>query len=217
LLDLPGIGRKSLMRLNDFGIYTVQDFYHAPSHRLKHIFRSVAGNYWYLKLRGFEIENYKHARKSFGQQYALPQPVSAPARVLPILTKLVEKMGFRLRNSGYKTQGIHLSFRYKDGTGWHMGRKTSKTIYDSRDIYQEILKLYRRAPPKKISVIGVSCFELVKDNKLQLELFSDTNKKEDLTKTLDKINKRWGKFVISPAGMLSAQGHVHDRIGFGNV
>jgi hypothetical protein len=34
---------------------------------------------------------------------------------------------------------------------------------------------------------------------------------------LDKINNRWGKFVISPGSMLGSKGHVHDRIGFGNV
>lgn len=217
LMDLTGIGRKNLMRLNNFGIHTVWDFYNTSSHRLKHVFQSVVGNYWYLKLRGHEIENYKDVRRSFGQQYALSKPAGTLPELTPILTKLVEKMGFRLRSSGYKTQGVHLSLVYVDNTAWHMGRKTRKIIYDSRDIYKEILKLYFFSPKKKVKVAGVSCFNLTRADKMQLELFSDINKKENLTKMLDKINNRWGKFVISPASMLNTDGYVLDRIGFGNV
>lgn len=217
LMDLPGIGKKTLMRLNSCGIHTVWGLYHCSSLRLKHIFRSVIGNYWYLKLRGYEIENYKDVRRSFGQQYALPRPVGSLPEITPVLTKLVEKMGFRLRNSGYKTQGVHLYLVYQDNTSWHMGRKTRKVIYDSRDIYKEVLKLYFLSPQKGIKVMGVSCFNLVREDRVQLELFSNVGKKERLTKMLDKINNRWGKFVISPASMLGSEDHVQDRIGFGNV
>jgi len=217
LMDLSGIGKKNLMKLNSNGIHTVWDFYEASPHRLKHIFRSVVGNYWYLKLRGYEIENYKEVRRSFGQQYALSKPVKSLPELTPILTKLVEKMGFRLRNSGYKTQGVHLSMIYKDNTAWHMGRKTKRIIYDSRDIYKEILRLYFMSPPKDITLVGVSCFNLVQADKTQLELFSDISKREGLTQMLDKINNRWGKFVVSPASMLNTKDQVLDRIGFGNV
>jgi DNA polymerase-4 len=217
LMDLSGIAGKNLMRLNNHGIHTVQDFYDASAYKLKNIFQSVVGNYWYLKLRGYPIENYKEVRRSFGQQYALPQPVKTLPELTPILTKLVEKMGFRLRNAGYKTQGVHLSLVYKDNTYWHMGRKTGKIIYDSRDIYKQALRLFLSSPQKEIKIVGVSCFNLVKAEKLQLELFSDVKKYENLTQMLDKINNRWGKFVISPASMLGTGENVLDRIGFGNV
>jgi len=217
LMDLSGIGRKNLARLNSCGIHTVRDLYSASSYELKYAFQSVVGNYWYLKLRGYQIENYKDARRSFGHQYALPKPVKSLSELTPVLAKLVEKMGFRLRNSGYRTQGIHLSLLYKDNTHWHMGKKTGKIVYASRDIYKEVLPLFFLSPQKEIKVVGVSCFNLTKAGKTQLELFSDVNKHEYLTKMLDKINNRWGKFVISPASMLGANDRVVDRIGFGNV
>jgi len=217
LMDLSGIGKKNLVRLNNHGIHTVWDLYNTSSYNLKHIFQSVVGNYWYLKLRGYQIENYKDVRRSFGHQYALSKPAKNLSELTPILTKLVEKMGCRVRNSGYKARGVHLSLVYKDNTYWHMGKKIGKIVYDSSDIYKEILRLFFASPKKEIKVVGVSCFNLTKTEKTQLELFSDVNKRERLTNMLDKINNRWGRFVISPGSMMGAKDQVVDRIGFGNV
>jgi len=217
LMDLTGIAKKTLIRLNNHGIHTVWGLYNASAYDLKTTFQSVVGNYWYLRLRGYEIENYKDVRRSFGHQYSLPKPLKTLPELTPILTKLVEKMGFRLRNSGYKTQGIHLSMLYSDDTRWHMSKKTNRALHDSRDIYKEVIKLFFLSPKKEVRVLGVSCFNLTKSDIVQLELFTDVDKSQNLTKLLDDINNRWGKFVISPASMLGADNHVHDRIGFGNV
>ncbi len=217
LMDLCGVGSKFMARLTAHGIHTVLQFYGASPYRLKSIFKSVAGYYWYLKLRGYEVENYNSPRRTFGQQYALPKPVKNLTELTPIMVKLVEKMGRRLRNEGYKTQGVHLSLVYADNTFWHMGRKTKKIIYDSRDIYREMVRLFFKAPSKKIKVVGVSCFNLKKAKNTQLGLFENTQKRENLTKMLDKINNRWGKFVIVPASLVGGEKYVPDRIGFGNV
>jgi len=217
LMDLSGVGKKNLMRLNNHGIHTVRDLYDTSSYNLKHIFQSVVGNYWYLKLRGYQIENYKNVRRSFGHQCALTRPAKNLPELTPVLTKLVEKTGFRLRSSGYKAQGVRLSLLYKDNTYWHMGRKTGKVIYDSKDIYKEVLRLFFMSSQKEIKVVGISCFNLTKAGKTQLELFSNINKREHLTNMLDKINNRWGRFVISPGSMTGSKNQVVDRIGFGNI
>jgi DNA polymerase-4 len=217
LIDLCGIGRKLTARLNTHGVHSVWQFYQAPPYKLKNIFRSIAGYYWYLKLRGYEVEDYRSPRRTFGQQYALPLPAKNLKELTPILIKLVEKMGQRLRNEGYKTGGVHLGLLFSDNTYWHMGRKTGKIIYDSKDIYREMLKLYFKSPRKPIKTISVSCFNLRHSNFMQLELFDNSRKKENLTKTLDKINNRWGKFVIGSGSLIGSEKYVPDRIGFGNV
>ncbi len=217
LIDITGIGEKSAVRLNSHDIFTMLDFYNSPSYKLKTVFESVVGHYWYLKLRGYEIENYKDQRKSFGHQYALPKPMTTLGEIKPILIKLVEKMGLRLRNSGYKTQGLCLYLVYRDHTSWHQSRKTKRIIFDSRDIYKEIINLFNLSPRKPIRLLGISCFNLVSVATVQLGLFEDVKKSENLTHMLDKINNRWGRFVIAPASMLSKEKYVPDRIGFGSV
>lgn len=217
LIDLCGIGEKNMARLNAHGIYSPIQFYNSDPYTLKNVFGSIVGYYWYLKLRGYEIENYKQVRRSFGHQYALPKPMSTLEEITPVLTKLVEKMGFRLRSKGYKAQGVQLYLRYKNGSSWHTSKKTKRVLFDSKDIYKEILRLYFRAPKENIVLIHVACFNLTKRHNRQLELFENIPKKESLTNMLDKINSRWGKFVITPATMLDAKDYVPDRIGFGAV
>jgi DNA polymerase-4 len=67
LLDLPGINYRFKARLNLAGIFTPLDFLEAPVHQLKgEVFKSIVGYYWYLRLRGHEIDAQKFPIRSFG-------------------------------------------------------------------------------------------------------------------------------------------------------
>jgi DNA polymerase IV len=71
-LDLNGINTRYQARLNAYGIFTPIEFYNVPLELLKQqVFRSINGYYWYLRLRGYEIDAIGFARKSFGNTYAL--------------------------------------------------------------------------------------------------------------------------------------------------
>ena len=57
LLDLNGINTRFQARLNAYGIFTPTEFYQAPLDKLKkQVFQSILGYYWYLRLRGHEID-----------------------------------------------------------------------------------------------------------------------------------------------------------------
>jgi DNA polymerase IV len=51
LIDLCGINTRLQARLNVDGIYTPLDFYYADQQRLKKIFKSILGYYWFMRLR----------------------------------------------------------------------------------------------------------------------------------------------------------------------
>jgi len=218
LVDLCGIKERNAIRLNNMGIYGVLDFYNAPLWKLKAAFNSILGYYWYLRLRGWEIDDVEFARRSYGNSFALPKPLQTVEELSPVLSKLVEKMGARLRHAGYKAKGVHLSLVYRDWSFWHKGAITSKVLFDSRDIYKEAFRLLCRAPyTKPVRQLAVSCFNLLKHSELQMELFEDVVKKEKIVEAVDKVNERWGHFVITPARMLETGGVVIDRIAFGGV
>lgn len=218
LTDLCGIKERNAIRLNNMGIYGVLDFYNAPLWKLKAAFSSILGYYWYLRLRGWEIDDVEFARRSYGNSFALPKPLQTVEELSPVLSKLVEKMGARLRHAGYKAKGVHLSLGYRDWSFWHKGAITSKVLFDSRDIYKEAFRLLCRAPyTKPVRQLAVSCFNLLKHSELQMELFEDVVKKEKIVEAVDKVNERWGHFVITPARMLETGGVVIDRIAFGGV
>ena len=70
---------------------------------------------------------------------------------------------------------------------------------------------------KPVRKLAVSCFNLLKSEVSQLELFDDIEGKLNLVKAIDKINERWGDFVVTPARMLTVSNAVPDRVAFGNV
>jgi DNA polymerase-4 len=218
LMDLPYIKLRNAIRLNGVGIYTTADFYKSPLWKLKAAFESVNGFYWYTRLRGWEIDNIAFGRRSYGNSYALPKPLVTASELSPILAKLVTKTGTRLRAAGYKAKGVHLAISYRDGGFWHRGVSFDKELFDSRDIYKRAFFILNSCPFKKpVREIAVSVFGLTKNDYLQLQIFDNEPKKRRLILMIDKVNKHFGDFVVSPARMRGTEGEVPDRIAFGGV
>lgn len=218
LEDLPGIKAANTARLNSAGIFTVSQFAQATAKKLQAAFHSVAGYYWHLRLRGWEIDDVQFGRKSFGAMYALPQPLVTKAQLAPILTKLVEKAAWRMRQDGYQARGIHLAIVYRDHSFWHRGEKQNDYLFDSRDLYKAAYRLLGRSPySKPVANLAVSCFELLKTNGLQLDLLGEASRKASLCQALDRIKEKYGDWAITPAMMLGSDQAVADRIGFGNI
>src|SRR3954447_508149 len=89
LLDLCGINTRFQARLNAYGIFTPTEFYQASLQTLKmQVFRSVLGYYWYLRLRGLEIDGVGFERKGFGNYYALQKQKNDNRALAPLLMKL---------------------------------------------------------------------------------------------------------------------------------
>ncbi len=92
LTDLPGINVRYEARLNLEGIFTPLQFLDSPVYKLKQqAFKSIVGYYWYLRLRGHEIDTVTFGRKSFGQQYALGNKTNNREELSRLLMKLSEK------------------------------------------------------------------------------------------------------------------------------
>lgn len=225
LMDLPGIKKANTRRLNRFGIYTVWDFYKADLDVLRSVFQSVVSRDWYLRLRGFEVDEFEFKRRSYGNSFVLPQVLKNRDDILPVLIKLVEKMGFRLRKAGFGASGVWLGVGVSPirwGTDskdfWHHGRSLGRVVFDSKELYIEILKLFEMSDYKKgVKSLAVSCFGLESKNVLQLDLFKNILGTEKLVTALDEINQVWGNFTVRPARMLESQNYVHDRIAFGGL
>lgn len=215
LMDLCGIKQGNAGRLNSWGIFTVIDFFNASTPTLQGAFRSIVGRDWYLRLHGYEADDVVFDRSSFGNSFALPKPLSTPKELAPILVKLVEKTGFRMRQAGFLARGVHVGVLFKDHSYWHHGMWVPP-VFDSRDIFQIAFKILSSCPKlTAVHILSESCFNLEKIANRQLEMFS--GKKEELVLAMDKINQRWGSFTIMPGLMLGTENLVLDRIAFGGI
>src|SRR5918992_569191 len=150
LLDLSGINTRYQARLNAYGIFTPMEFYEASLEKLKmQVFQSIVGYYWYLRLRGWEIDAVDFKRKSFSHTYALQQQTNDPRELAKLLMKLCEKVGRRLRRAGKSAKGVYVSCLYTDLSHWHIGRKLDLPIFTTRDIYIKALRFLNLSGYKK--------------------------------------------------------------------
>lgn len=218
LMNLCGIKTQNAIRLNNEGIHTTLDFYHASIPTLKKAFSSVVGYYWYVRLHGWEIDDVEFERGSFGNSYALPDTRSTGEQLSPILMKLVEKTGSRMRKNGYQARGIHVSILYRNGSHWHKGVSFSESVFDSRDIYKAAYRILMKSPyTGPVANLAVSCFSLEKSLYTQGNLFADMEKKQHVVQAIDAINEKWGDFVITPARMMGLSEKIIDRVSFGGI
>lgn len=224
LLDLCGINHRYQARLNAAGIFTPVQFLMAPQEVLRgQVFQSINGYYWYLRLRGWEVDDVEFGRKSYGQQYALGKPTANPEELTKILMKLCEKMGRRLRRAGCSARGVYVACVYQDWTHWHRGRTVERDLFTTMELYRKVLWVFNQQPERKvIAKIGVSCFNLASDQVAQATLFDtqDDAVREKLRRVsvaIDRMNDRYGEFVITPALMMGMDDTVIDRIAFGGV
>lgn len=220
LTDLCGINVRYESRLNANRIFTPLEFLDSEMLKLKRqVFQSIVGYHWYMRLRGWEIDAIEWGRKSYGQSYALHKYTSDKSELGRLMMKLCEKMGRRLRKNGYIAQGIHTSCLYSDGTYWHIGKKLNSKLFTTNELFVKAQYLMNKQPEKKdVTHLAVSCFELIKQKNAQVGLFEDElYKKWDVTRAMDRVNDKYGEYVITPALMMGMKDQIIDRVPFGGT
>ena len=68
---------------------------------------------------------------------------------------------------------------------------------------------------KRVRNLAVSVYALIPSTSEQLEIFASPT--HTVAEAMDKINDRWGEFVITPALMMGMGDIILDRISFGGV
>ncbi len=240
LVDLPGINVRYRRRLQMYGIMTPLDFLRAERHTLeKVVFKSIVGYYWYLRLRGYEIDRFDSQRTQIGHQYALPHKTWDRAELARLLMKLCEKVGRRLRKAGLTAGGIHLYLSFinyqehpRDNgfiggeslasrRAWHRGERLHYRLYSSESVYRAAKSLLMRAEIyNKVRGMSITTFDLQSVDPEQLSLLDDERSfraERHVSDAIDEINNRYGEFVITPASMMDMHGEILDRVAFGNV
>ena len=220
LMDLPGINRRYKARLVLAGIMTPLDFFEAPMHKLKNeVFKSVVGYYWYLRLRGYEVDRANFKTRSFGSDYAIGDKTRDRDKVARFIMKMSEKTGRRLRKHDYEAWGVSLWLSFENGTWWGRSKRLQAPLYSTQDIYRACLRLLRSVEyPARITHINLAVFGVQPATPMQLGIFDDTRlDSRPLARAADKINDRYGEFTVVPATMANMQDVLIKRVPFGSV
>jgi DNA polymerase IV len=219
LTDLTGIAEHNQARLNAYNIYTPLQFLNARSETLKHhVFRSVCGEDWYQRLRGYEVDDYPTATKSVGRQYVLDGSHLSVEQLHSRLAYLCETTGLKLRHKGLCAQGLFVYVRYQNGDYWYERKVFKSSFYTNQEVYRRALLLFNRRPDgRSAREIGVSCYKLSPSNRSQLSLLEEVNRESWLSEAIDRINERYGDFTVTAATAASSKSIVKQKIPFGST
>lgn len=219
LTDLTGIASHYEARLNAAGIFTPLQFLDASADELRRlVFQSVAGEDWYQRLRGYEVDDIVTKLGNVGRQYVLDIRTADEKIILPRFHYLCETTGKKLRYNNVDARGIMVWAQFQSGDGWYQRKMFKVPFYTDRDIYQRALYLFNQRPRHMVvSSMGITCYMLTPSNRSQVSLLDNVNKQEWLTEAVDELNERYGHFIVSAAEALEGKKNVKQKIPFGGT
>jgi DNA polymerase-4 len=219
LTDLTGIAERNQARLNAAGIYTPLQFLDARSDLLvRKAFKSICGEDWYKRLRGWEVDDVEYSTKTVGRQFVMDEWQPSEETLLSRLSHLCETTAMKLRYRNMAGRGIYLYLSYANGDVWYE-RKMFKTPASSgADVYRRALLLFNHRPRYDwVRMMAVSCYKLEPSDSNQISLLEEISKETWLSEAIDTINSQYGEFTITYASSLAAKGLIKQKIPFGTT
>ena len=217
LEDLTGIARGYSKRLRQLGIITPLAFLDADELTLeKQVFHGKCGRDWYRRLRGWEVDDIDHTLQSVGRQFVLDERDLGYDEVLRRFHGLSEDVAAKLRMQQCWARTVRIYVKTPRRDYWHAMCRASRAFHDETTIFTAVQKLFQKAPLPAME-IGVTCMNLSTEKEAQLELFSDEEHTENITKAIDDINLFWGDHTVHSADTLGLNGRMKRKIPFGSV
>lgn len=219
LTDLTGIAERNQARLNACGIYTPLQFLDAPADVLKrHVFKSVCGEDWYKRLRGYEVDDFESSVKTVGRQFVLDDMQPSEEVLRSRLAYLCETTAMKLRYKGLAARGIYIYLLYGSGDSWYERRMFKSTFFSNAEVHRRTTLLFNRRPRGDwVRMMAVSCYALEPSNINQVSILDEVNREVWLTQAVDEINSQFGEFTITYASSLNAKSIVKQKIPFGST
>lgn len=219
LTDLPGIAEHYQARLNAHGIYTPLQFLDAPSDLLRRgVFKSVVGEDWYRRLRGYEADDITTRLGNVGRQYVLDVRTHDEDAILARFQHLCESTGKKLRYNQVDARGMLVWLHFSNGEHWYKRHMFKSTFYTDQAVYERALYVFNHRPRELlITTMGVTCYQLTPSVRSQISILESVNKEDWLTTAVDEVNERYGNFVISSANTMLTKKNLKQKIPFGST
>ena len=219
LTDLTGIAERNQARLNACGIYTPLQFLDASAKVLKNqVFKSIIGEDWHQRLRGWEVDNHSWGTKSIGRQFVMDDYHASEETVRSRLALLCESTGLKMRHKGLCARGISIHLRYKNGDHWQARKAFRSTFFSNGEIYRRATLLFNQHPRADYVVeLGVTAYLLETSHSHQMSILDEVNREVRLTDAVDQINRRYGNYSVTFASSASAKNKIKQKIPFGST
>ncbi|OGR43878.1 MAG: hypothetical protein A2X35_09215 [Elusimicrobia bacterium GWA2_61_42] len=213
--DLTGVGAKMEARLNAQGLHTLQQLLALTPEEMRKAWNSVSGEEMWHLLRGEQLVERVSEQKSISHSHVLPPELRNKAGAMRILKKLTDKAATRLRKEGFFASGIQIYARFTGQDGWQARCNLMET-QDTLAFIDAIKALWKEIPAGQVFAVGVALYGLVPEAYHAPSLFEDQRRCQ-LTRTLDKLNEKFGKDILHYGATHESAGLVPLRIAFTRI
>lgn len=204
--DLLYVGKNTAKKLGGRGIFTIGDLAQTSPDYLRRAFGKM-GDMLYLYANGLdespvEPGGREVANKSIGNSITTPKDLKCDEEARKLILEIAEGVAYRMRQQGYRGSVVHVVIKDKDFSTitrqCQLENPTNLGTVIGERAWELFLKHWNWE--KDIRMLGVTVSDLQEGETVeQLSLFADpqqTEKKEQLEESLDRIKKRFGGGAI---------------------
>ena len=211
-----GIGSRMKRHLNGLGIFTLGQLAKCPLKSLQGHF-GVMGEQLYYHAHGVDLspcieQPGMNRPKSFGHGITLLRDYTGDEVPTAILD-ITEEVCYRARKANMCGRTIQLGIGYsKPHGGFSRSKSIAVPTNVTPDVYQVCLELFKKHYNGSIvRTINVSLTNLSTNQNIQLNLFEDCYKKQNLASAMDMIRNKYGPVALFRASSLTAAGVIFER------
>jgi DNA polymerase IV len=204
---LPGLGRKTGVKVEEAGIHTLAELRSASDAVLWPIFGRYTAR---VRDRAAGIDDRPviadHEEKSISAEDTFSQDIADPARLQTEIAKLADRTSTRLRKKSLTAACVTVKIRRKDFTTFTRQTRLSPASNDTRAITKVASALLTawlaENPGAKIRLLGVGVSQLTESDQLELFTAPTPNAATPLDTALDAIRQKFGPKALTRAGDL---------------
>ncbi len=197
-----GVGAKTAAILDRMRVKTIADLRKMSYEELHKTFGDKTAQHLFLLAQGIDERPVapRGRAKSIGNETTFSEDLQSAEAALEVLLYLSVKVGWWLRQAGFKAKTVQLKLRQSDFSTFTRQKQLFEPSNFDNDIYTAIKELFENLNiTRGIRLLGVSTtgFEEMES----LSLFHD-EKKDRLYQAIDDINSKFGKLGVTRGALL---------------
>ncbi|MCM3079887.1 DNA polymerase IV [Brevibacillus invocatus] len=154
-------------------------------------------------------------QKGIGHHMTLPRDYHTAAQIKVVLLELCEEVCRRARSKELMGSVVSVGCRGADldaANGFGRQLKLEEQTNDATTLFEAVCCLFdRHWQGTPVRSVGVNLEQLVPDNVLQLNLFTDNQRRRSLAHAMDDIRSKYGQDAILRAASLLGAGQAKER------
>ena len=213
MLSLPlekvwGAGKKTLSKLESYGIKTTRDIYNRSEKLLQSLFGNAMGSFLYNSVRGNESADFRAEVKSrsISAENTYEYDLTDRDAIETAILSLCNTVMFRSLREKVRSSTVSLKIRYEDFTTVSVQATSERYVSSVDDLYERTKALFEKKYDSRLSIrlLGVCLQNLEDENTpLQRELFDfGEEKKRKLESAILKAQEKNPGLKITKARLL---------------